>query len=99
MPHDYRRWSAVGARAFVDRRLDVAEVRKQGLAGSLVGTLWLNWLEHQIGRSAALQLVRALLVPLWILYCGMVNAVARAIDSFDRTGAFYLNVLLVATKR
>jgi SAM-dependent methyltransferase len=99
MPHDYRRWSAVGARALAERRLDVQEVRKQGLAGSLVGTLWLNWLEHQIGGSAALQLLRALLMPFWILYCGVVNAIARAIDGLDRTGAFYLNVLVVARKR
>ncbi len=98
MPHDYRRWSAVGAERFVGARLEVREVRREGLVGSLLGCLWLSWIEHQVGRSAGLQLLRALLLPLWILYCGAVNLAARAIDRLDRTGAFYLNVMVIAAK-
>ena len=97
-PYDYRRWSAAGVTADVSTRFEVVEVRKQGPAGSLLGALWLNWIEHIIGRSRGLQLVRALVFPLWILYSGAVNAVARAIDALDRTGAFYLNVLVIAKK-
>jgi SAM-dependent methyltransferase len=99
MPHDYRRFSAVGAAAVVGSRLEVLEVRKEGLAGSLLGTLWLNWIEHAIGRSRVLQLMRAPLLPLWILYSGLVNLGCRAIDLADRTGAFYSNVMVVARKR
>jgi SAM-dependent methyltransferase len=98
VPHDYRRWSAAGASALVGRRLEVREIRKQGLAGSLLGALWLNWIEHEVGRRPSLQLLRAVLLPLWILYCAVVNAIARTIDAFDRTGAFYLNVLVIAAK-
>ena len=97
-PHDYRRWSAAGISAAVARHFDVVEVRKQGPVGSLLGALWLNWIEHVIGRSAPLQLARALVFPLWVLYTGVVNATARAIDALDRTGAFYLNVLVVVRK-
>jgi SAM-dependent methyltransferase len=99
VPHDYRRWSAAGIAAVVGERLEVREVRKEGFAGSLLGALWLSWIEHEVGRSPALQLLRALLLPLWILYCSAVNLVARAIDAFDGTGAFYLNVLVLAAKR
>lgn len=98
VPHDYRRWSAAGAGALVGGRLEVREIRKQGLAGSVLGALWLNWIEHEVGRSPSLQLLRALLLPLWILYCVVVNVAARAIDALDRTGAFYLNVLVIAAK-
>ncbi len=98
MPHDYRRFSAVGARDLVGTRLEVMETRKEGLAGSLIGALWLNWIEHAIGRSRWLQLIRAPLLPLWILGCGAVNLVARAIDALDRTGAFYGNVMVLARK-
>jgi len=98
MPHDYRRYSGVGASAAIGSRLEVVEVRKEGLAGSLLGTLWLNWIEHAIGRSRALQLLRAPLLPVWILYCGLVNLACRGIDLLDRTGAFYSNVMVVARK-
>ena len=98
-PHDYRRWSAAGVSADIATRFEVVEVRKQGPVGSLLGALWLNWIEHLIGRSRWLQLARALAFPVWILYTGAVNAAARAIDALDRTGAFYLNVLVVAKKR
>jgi SAM-dependent methyltransferase len=97
-PHDYRRWSAVGVSADVATRFEVVEIRKQGLVGSLLGALWLNWIEHVIGRSRWLQLVRALLFPLWIFYSALVNAFARAVDAVDHTGAFYLNVLVVVRK-
>jgi len=98
MPHDYRRYSAVGASAAVGAWLEVVEVRKEALAGSLLGALWLNWIEHAIGRSRVLQLVRAPLLPVWILYCLLVNLVCRAVDLLDRTGAFYSNVMVVARK-
>jgi SAM-dependent methyltransferase len=98
MPHDYRRWSAVGAERWVGSRLDVVEVRKQGPAGAVIGSLWLNWIEHTVGRSRGLQILRALLLPLWIAYCGLVNLVARGIDSLDQTGALYSNVMVVARK-
>jgi SAM-dependent methyltransferase len=98
-PHDYRRWSAAGITADVGARFDVIEIRKQGLAGSLLGALWLNWIEHIIGRNRWLQLARALVFPLWILYSAAVNGIARAIDTLDPTGAFYLNVLVIARKR
>jgi SAM-dependent methyltransferase len=97
-PHDYRRWSAAGVTSELSTRFDVVEVRKQGPVGSLLGALWLNWIEHMIGRSRALQLLRALVFPLWILYSAAVNAVARVIDALDPTGAFYLNVLVIARK-
>jgi SAM-dependent methyltransferase len=97
-PHDYRRWSAAGVTSELSTRFDVVEVRKQGPVGSLLGALWLNWIEHMIGRSRALQLLRALVFPLWILYSAAVNAVARVIDALDPTGAFYLNVLVIAKK-
>lgn len=98
MPHDYWRWSARGARSLLGSRFEVVEVRKQGRAGSLLGALWLNWLEHLVGRSPALQVLRALLLPVWLLYCLAVNAAARAIDALDRSGAFYLNVMVLARK-
>lgn len=99
VPHDYRRWSAAGISEALGDRFEVVEVRKQGPVGSLLGGLWLNWIEHIIGRSRWLQLGRAVVFPLWIAYCAAVNATARAIDALDRTGAFYLNVLVVAEKR
>jgi SAM-dependent methyltransferase len=99
MPHDYRRFSAIGASAAIGGRLTTVEVRKQGLIGSLLGILWLNWIDLAVGRSRALQVARALLLPFWILYCALVNLACRLLDRLDPTGAFYSNVMVVARKR
>ena len=96
LPHDYRRWSAAGAADLVGERLQVEEIRKQGRVGTLLGALWLNWIDQAVGRSPALQLLRALALPAWIVLCATVNALARALDAMDRTRAFYLNVMIVA---
>lgn len=95
-PHDYRRWSAAGAAELVGERFRVVEARREGRVGTLLGALWLNWVDQAVGRSAALQVLRALGLPLWIASCAAVNALARLVDSMDRTGAFYLNVMVVA---
>lgn len=96
LPHDYRRWSAAGAAGLVGERFRVEETRKQGRVGTLLGALWLNWIDHAVGRSPALQLLRALALPVWIAGCTVVNGLARVVDAMDRTGAFYLNVMIVA---
>ena len=62
-----------GGRADADA-LEVVEVRKEGLAGSLLGALWLNWIEQRSGAAARSSCCARSLFPLWILYCGAVNA-------------------------
>ncbi len=96
LPHDYRRWSAAGAASLVSERFHVAEIRKQGRVGTLLGALLLNWMDQTTGRRPMLQVVRALGLPVWIACCAVVNALARIFDALDRTGAFYLNVMVVA---
>ena len=101
MPHDYRRWSGVGAAAEIAEALEVADVLEAGpcreacsaLSGSTGSTTW-------SGRSGVLQLIQIPLLPFWILYCGCaLNLGARVIDLFDRTrGAFYTNVMVRASK-
>lgn len=56
----------------------------------------LAWLELTFTRSGSRVLLLTALLPAWMGVALVVNGVGR--DAVDRTGAFYGNVMLLATK-
>ena len=98
-PHDYRRLSVHGVRRLFEESYDVVEIKPQGHIGSTIGVLWLNWCNTQMNLNRATVLLRGMLLPVWVVFCGMVNAMGWLLDKLDKTDVFYGNVLIVARKR
>lgn len=98
-PHDYRRLSRHGVRALLEEHWQLEEVVRQGGAGSSAGSLLLNWAQATMFRTRSSRFAAVPLLPLWIAFCGLVNALAALLDAIDRTDLFYGNVLVVATRR
>lgn len=97
-PHDYRRFSEYGlAQALAG--YDMEQVHRQGGVGGTLATLLLGWIETQTGVNVFTWALKALLLPLWIPFCLLVNVAALALDALDTTGSMYHNVLVVARKR
>jgi SAM-dependent methyltransferase len=97
-PHDYRRFTAhQAARLLPGYR--VLTLERQGGVGSTSAILFLNWVDDSLNRHFATRLLKAPLLPLWILLSGLANLSGWLGDHLDRTGGFYSNVLLVARKQ
>lgn len=96
-PHDYRRFSAYEAqRLFPDWQLLLLE--RQGGIGTTLIILLLNWVDAQLSASSLTRWLKGLMLPVWIPFCFLSNAIGLLIDRLDRTGKFYSNVLIVARK-
>jgi len=96
-PHDYRRFSVHGAQLlFPGWR--VLTVQRQGGIGSTLGLLWLNWRDAAMNRSFATRLLKALLLPLWLVESLVVNMLGLLLDKLDRTDSFYNNVMIILQK-
>lgn len=96
-PHDFRRFSINGARLLWPDWREVGTER-QGAIGSTLGALWLNYCEAALNRNIYTRLLKAALIPVWILGCFFVNMGAVFLDLCDFTDRFYSNVLFVAQK-
>ncbi|MBI1748037.1 MAG: class I SAM-dependent methyltransferase [Acidobacteria bacterium] len=97
-PEDYRRLSVHGIRALLAERYHIVEISPEGAIGSTVAALCLNWIEMNMNQFKATRWVKALALPLWIIFCSIVNGVGALFDSLDHTQAFYGNFLVVARK-
>lgn len=73
-------------------------VERQGAFGSTTANLFLSWVELTFNRTFPTRILKALLLPLWIVLSFVVNMIGAAVDWVDRTGAFYGNVLVHARK-
>lgn len=99
IPHDYRRPTARGLVRWLEPDFEVREVVRRGGIGSTIGQLWLNWISASADRTFPTRMVFAILLPLWVLGCLVLNVAALAIDEIDATEAFYGNTVIVAEKR
>jgi SAM-dependent methyltransferase len=99
VPDDYRRLSMHGVRALLEDEWEIDHLLPQGAVGSSIGMLLLNWLELTLTRSGARILALLAFLPAWIALSALVNLAGALFDRLDRTGQFYGNVLVVATRR
>ncbi|PKN08876.1 MAG: hypothetical protein CVU73_06500 [Deltaproteobacteria bacterium HGW-Deltaproteobacteria-8] len=98
-PHDYRRFTEFGLRALFETDFDIVDLRRQGKVGSTGGQMLLNFVETSLNQRRATRLLKALLLPVWILFSTSVNLAARGVDLLDGTGHFSHNMLLVGRRK
>jgi SAM-dependent methyltransferase len=98
-PHDHRRFTEYGLRAVFEADFAVAELRRQGCFGSTAGQMLLNFVEIALNSRRLTRLLKAPLLPAWMLFCLGVNLAARGLDLLDGTGHFPHNLLLVGRRR
>jgi len=95
---DYWRFSVDGMQELLAARFKIIECKAQGGVGSTVGSFILNWLEITMNQNKMARLLKGLLLPLWMIFCGIINVAGFLFDRIDSTKVFYSNVLLVAQK-
>ncbi len=98
-PGDYRRLSVHGVRELLSPRYAALVLTPQGGIGSTTGLLVLNWIEATLNRSRTSRVLKAVLLPLWLIASAAVNMGGWALDRVDHTNAFYSNVLVLARKK
>lgn len=98
-PRDFRRFSRHEAVRLLSGRYEIVEANGQGGIGSTVIMLLLAWLNGVWERRSPLRVMKLPLLPAWLAAAMAMNMLGLMLDSLDRTGAFYGNVLVVARKR
>ena len=72
-PNDFRRFSVYGAAAIFPPNWKVVRIKRLGGFGSSVGVLVLNWVDISLGRTWPTKVLKVILLPVWILFSGIVN--------------------------
>lgn len=99
LPHDYARFTTQGVRRLFEADYEIVDVTRLGRAGAVIGNLVLTFIDSSLNANRYSRLAKGMLLPLWIPFCFVVNALARLVDRLDRTGACYANVGLMATRK
>ena len=98
MPEDQMRYTTTKL-ASLFRNFTVAECGVLGGVGSSLATLILNFVNYKISANLILQILRLLLLPIWLLANAICNLLCVSLDKFDDTESFPLNTYLIATSR
>lgn len=93
-PNDYRRFTTLQASSLLPE-LQLSNVKSEGGIGSTLVTLLLNWLDASFNRTFATRVAKAVLLPLWLLFCLANNILGLVFDWLDRTDSFYSNAVFV----
>ncbi|HAA32547.1 MAG TPA: hypothetical protein DCE56_38645 [Cyanobacteria bacterium UBA8553] len=99
IPDDYRRFSIYGINNLLKNEYEIIDLKTQGGVGSTIGILLLNWIEIQMNTYKISRLLKGSLLPIWIVFCVVINTIGWVIDGVDKTQAFYSNTWVVAKKR
>lgn len=99
LPHDYARFTVAGVRSMFEADYEVTEIVQLGRAGAVIGNLFLTFIDTSMNASRVTRIFKGLLLPVWIAFCAVVNALSRVADRFDRTGVYYANVGMVAYRK
>jgi len=97
-PSDYRRFTP----HFYEDNLNGFELkvlRLTGGYGSTLATVILNLIEYQCQKIETYFVIRAILLPFWLLYSLGLNLAAGILDRFDQTNSLGTNVVLLAVKK
>jgi SAM-dependent methyltransferase len=96
-PGDYRRFTVYWAVRLLPGYLPVHAARQGGI-GSTLAVLLLNWIEQSLNLTLVGRLLKAILLPVWMVLCLCVNLLGLLGDLLDRTNANYGNVMVVMRK-
>lgn len=98
-PYDFRRFSRHELSARLEPDYVIRELQTEGGVGGTLAVTLLGWMEVTRVHSRAGALFSLPLMPVWLAFCGLVNAVGWVLDRLDRSDAFYANVLVLAERR
>jgi SAM-dependent methyltransferase len=96
-PNDFQRFTVYRAIQLFPE-YEVVRLKKQGGLGSTVSILVLNWVDVSLGATKAGRMLKAPLLPLWMLFCLVMNTIGLAVNAIDRTDSFYSNLVMVLRK-
>lgn len=96
-PNDYRRFSSDGLKLQWPGWRVISQ-EKQGNAGSTLAILLLSWFDQNMNVFSATRIIKAIILPLWIIVSLFINILAILLDKLDFTGSFYSNALIVLEK-
>lgn len=96
-PYDFQRFTAHRAVGLFPH-YEVVRLERQGGVGSTLVILLLNWIEHSLNATTPTRLLKAPLLPFWMLFSLIMNMGGLLVDQLDRTGAFYNNIMVVLRK-
>lgn len=96
-PYDFQRFTAHRAQKLFSN-FEILHLERQGGIGSTLTILLLNWIEDSMNRNFITRLLKAPLLPLWMLVSLVMNLLGFAFDRIDHTNAFYNNLLIVLRK-
>lgn len=99
LPHDYVRFTVNGVRTLFEADYEIVEIVGLGRAGAVIGNLLLSFADSSMNANRGTRMIKGLLLPVWILFGALVNAVCRVADRLDHTGACYANVGMVARRK
>ncbi|MDR2152700.1 MAG: class I SAM-dependent methyltransferase [Helicobacteraceae bacterium] len=98
-PFDFRRFTKEGLRLWIESfGLKVERVQTQGGIGSTLTILFLAWLESNTTRSAIGKTIKVFGMPLFIPFAFCCNLFGILFDKIDRSGGFYNNVIIEASR-
>jgi SAM-dependent methyltransferase len=95
-PYDFQRFTSHGAACLLPYEIQALE--RQGGFGSTVVILTLNWLNDMLNTNKRMRLIKALVLPLWIPFCLVMNWLGLLLDVVDGTEKYYNNVFVVFRK-
>lgn len=96
-PYDFRRFTIYGLKQLLEK-YEMIELKKQGGIGSVLGILIVNWLNEWISLYKITLILKNIFMPVWILWCFIVNVLGICLDKVDSSGDFYYNVFVVGKK-
>jgi SAM-dependent methyltransferase len=96
---DYRRLSIYGMKNLLENQYEIIDIKTQGGLGSTIGILLLNWIEMQMNLYKSTRLLKGTLLPVWIVFCLLINTIGWLVDCVDKTQSFYSNTWVVVRKR
>lgn len=99
-PQDYRRFTDAGLQMlFPPSSYQILQVSREGAVGSTIGILALHWVDAALDQTRKTRIVKALILPLFLVTCWIVNMLCVIVDALDRTQTSYGNVLVIARRR
>jgi SAM-dependent methyltransferase len=95
MPEDQARYTTTQLLYFF-REFDILDIGTLGGVGSSLATIYLNFINYKISGNFPLQILKILLLPIWLIGNALCNLVLVGLDKFDNTNSFPLNTFLIA---
>jgi SAM-dependent methyltransferase len=95
---DCRRWTEEGIRKLLEAYFEIVEVELEGGVGSTLVILILSWLDEIFTRSFTLRLLKAVLLPVFLIVNFVLNMFGKLVDQIDSTNSYYSNVLVIARR-